>query len=99
MHNTKNVAGQGRMQGSTKESMYIKVETIKHSNTWLEHQNNFQKAKHKLNWDNWEALQFTFRQNKQGTAHTSIKEHIKKETKTLHATPSEGKQTANTHTQ
>ena len=63
MHNTKNAAGQGRMQGNTKESMCIKAETIKHGNTWLKHQNNFQKAKHKLLWDNWEALQFTFRQN------------------------------------
>ena len=40
--------------------MFIQAETIKHGNTWLKHQNNHQKAKHKLLWDNWEALQFTF---------------------------------------
>ena len=40
--------------------MCIQAGTIKHSNTRLEHQNNLQKAKHKLLLHNWQALQFTF---------------------------------------
>ena len=62
-------------EGTQRKACTLKAETIKHGNTRLEHQNNLQKAKHKLHWDNWEALQFVIGQNKQGTAHTSIKEH------------------------
>ena len=83
MRNTKNAARQSRMWGSTKESMYIKVETIKHSNTWLEHQNNFQKAKHKLHLHNWQALQFIFRQTNKAQP-TQAQRNIKKSKQRLY---------------
>ena len=78
--------------------MCIQAETIKHSNTQLEHQNNFQKAKHKLHWDNWQAPQFIFRQANK-VQPIQAQNNVKTQVKTLHATPPEGKQTASTHTQ
>ena len=47
-------------------------------------------------WDNWQALQFTFRHNAIAQP-TQAWRNIKK--KALHATPPEGKQTPNTHAQ
>ena len=99
MHNTKNAAGQGRMQGNTKESMCIKAETIKHGNTQLEHQNNLQKAKHKLHLHNWEALQLTFRQTNKAQP-TQAQRDVKKAKQRLYMQHHQkGKQTPNTRTQ
>ena len=79
--------------------MCIQAETIKYSNTRLEHQNSFQKSKTQIALGQLGSTPIHLQAKHYSTTHTSIKkQQQKKQTKALHIKSPEGKQTASTHT-